>query len=268
MAAGGRTDVLTGVIGVSLIGMFSARNAPYRIMLFWLTVMLAMVLHLADAPLGFYAARLADTAIGIVLVLVITGFVLPVRTGEMARSRLRRLLTLAAARLRDIADALRVPGEHRVVGKLADLANSARALRDLAGAEELEDSLLRRPRGALAERQEAADRLVRVLIYLDQLVPILSTRHVSAGTLVMLDAVVAAIQGMVRRIDGDASPVDLRPLQAQAAAQEVALASLFASGSIDAAQTQAERRMIGALALLLGSLGQLAAAADVPATGA
>ena len=263
MAAGGRTDVLTGVIGVSLVGMFSARNAPYRIMLFWLTVMLAMVLHLADAPLDFYAARLADTAIGIVLVLVITGFVLPVRTGEMARGRLRRLLTLAAARLRDIADALRAPGGHGVPGKLADLADSARALHDLAGAEELEDSLLRRPRGALAERQDAADRLIRVLIYLDQLVPILSGRRITAGTLAMLDAVVAAIQDIVRHFGGDGSPVPLRPLQAQAVAQEATLASLFSSGALDTAQLQAERRMVGTLALLLGALGHLGAAAGV-----
>ncbi|MEO8714061.1 MAG: FUSC family protein [Acetobacteraceae bacterium] len=267
MAAAGRNDVLTLAIGVSLVGLFSARNAAYRVLLFWLTVMLAVVLHMADAPLSFYAARLADTLLGTAIVLLVTGLLLPVRTDDVLRTRLATLLSLGAERLRDDAAALRTPGPHRRAGMLDEVAGSAQALHDLAAAETLENGLLRRPRGQPAQRQEAADRLVRVLIYVDQLLPVLSGSRVTEETLALVDEMAAATRDASPRIGAGAEPARLDTLRARGIARTAALGTAFASGALDAIQLEAERRLLSAMDGLLNVLEALEATmAGQPAT--
>ena len=260
MAAAGHNDVLTAVIGVALVGLFNARTAAYRVLLFWLTVLLSVVLHMADAPLSFYAARLADTVLGTILVLLVTGLLLPVRTDDAMRTRLTTLLALGTDRLRGAATALRTPGVHGRAGMLGGIAGSAQALHDLAAAEELENGLLRRPRGQPAQRQEAADRLVRVLIYVDQLLPVLSASQVTKETVALLDDMATATGDTGRRIGAGAAQGDFAPLRARGVAQKTALAAAFAGGAIGVTQLQAERRLLDSLDGLLHVLEALEAA--------
>ncbi|MGA9867450.1 MAG: FUSC family protein [Acetobacteraceae bacterium] len=257
MAAGGHNDVLTAVVAVALVGLFNARTAAYRVLLFWLTVLLGMVLHMADAPLSFYATRLADTVLGTAVVLLVTGLLLPVRTDDAMRTRLATLLGLGADRLRDAAAALRTPGLHGRAGMLGGIAGSARVLHDLAAAERLENGLLRRPRGKPADRQEATDRLVRVLLYVDQMLPVLSASRVTGETLALLADMAAATRDAGNRVRAGAAPADFAPLRARHAARKTALAAAFAAGAIDAVQVQSERRLLDALDGLLDVLEAL-----------
>ncbi len=257
MAAAGRNDILTVVVAVALVGLFNARTAAYRVLLFWLTLLLSMVLHMADAPLSFYAARLADTVLGTVLVLLVTGLLFPVRTDDAMRTRLAALLGLGADRLAGAAAALRTPGLHGRAGMLGGIAGAAQALHDLAAAERLENGLLRRPRGQPAQRQEATDRLVRVLIYVDQMLPVLSASRVSEETVALLADMAAATRDAAHRVGTGAAPADFAPLRARGAARKAALAAAFTNGSIDAVQLQAERRLLNSLDGLLHVLEAL-----------
>lgn len=264
MAAAGRNDVLAVVIAVSLVGLFAARNAAYLVLLFWLTVMLSVVLHLGDAPLSFYGARLADTALGTCIVLLVTGLLLPVRTDDAMRARLATLLGLAAARLAEAASALGTQGPHGRIGGLGGIAGSADALRGLLAAEELENGLLRRPRGQPVQRQAAADRLVRVLIYVDQLLPVLSAAPVSSETVALLRDMATATRDAADRTAAGAVPGGFDALRAREVAQRAALGVAFANGTIGIIQFQAERRLLGALDGLPHVLEALAATMASP----
>jgi len=257
MAAAGRNDILTVLVAVALVGLFNARTAAYRVLLFWLTLLLSMVLHMADAPLSFYAARLADTVLGTILVLLVTGLLFPVRTDDAMRTRLATLLGLGADRLRDAAAALRTPGLHDRAGMLGGIAGSAQVLHDLAAAERLENGLLRRPRGQPTQRQEATDRLVRVLMYVDQMLPVLSASRVTDETVALLADMATATRDAAHRVGTGAAPADFAPLRARGAARKTALAAAFAGGAIGVTQLQAERRLLDALDGLLQVLEAL-----------
>ncbi|MEO9191002.1 MAG: hypothetical protein ABI224_13545, partial [Acetobacteraceae bacterium] len=188
-----------------------------------------------------------------------TGLLLPVRTDDAMRARLATLLALGANRLADAAAALRIPGPHGRAGMLDGITGSAQALRDLAAAEELENGLLRRPRGQPARRQAAIDRLVRILLYVDQLLPILSASPMTAESLDLLGDMAAAAQDTSHRVGAGTAPGGFATLRARSAAQKTALVAGFTSGTIAATHFEAERRLLETMDGLLDVLETLEA---------
>ncbi len=90
--------VAVAIIVGWVFAIFYERAARYRIVLFWLSLLLSLLFHLADASDLFYVARLADTLIGTAIAVVVTVVLMPVRTGDAVREQVTALLDLAAGR--------------------------------------------------------------------------------------------------------------------------------------------------------------------------
>ena len=153
------------VVVICVFAIFYERTARYRTVLFWLSLLLSLLFHLADAPDLFYVARLADTLIGAAIAVLVTVVLLPVRTGDEAREQMAALLDLAAGKLQRMASVLALPGPHTRDGGLGQLLDASEKLAGLTAAEGLEALLLRRPRAEVRGRMAYAADVGRCLLY-------------------------------------------------------------------------------------------------------
>ncbi|HEX5326886.1 MAG TPA: FUSC family protein, partial [Acetobacteraceae bacterium] len=169
-----RPDSMIGVIAAAVFGMFFCRIGPYRWILFWLTLALSGLLHLADVGAAFYLARLRDTGTGAVIALVVCRVLLPMRTADAAQARRREYLDAIAGQLRNFAAALRGPSAAAPAALFNDTAARAlAALHALADAEMVEAAVDRAVRLAVRRRLAAADRIARCLVSLQSILPML-----------------------------------------------------------------------------------------------
>jgi uncharacterized membrane protein YccC len=244
------------IVVVSVFALYYERTARYRTMLFWLSLLLSLLFHLADAPGRFYLARLVDTLLGTAIAVLVTVVLLPVHTGDQVRDLLADLLDLTAAKLRHMAATLSQPGTHARERGLQDLLDTADKLRAVATAEGLEALLLRRPRMEVRQRQAAVARITRCLLYADQLVPLLPGRDAEAGDLLRgLGAAIGGVAASVRR--GTSPP----PLPERPVAFEERFMTAHRGGRISLAQLQASLRLVEVLSGLTEAIGRLAASA-------
>lgn len=261
LALGPQARLLQAIIVASLFGILFARGGAYRVLLFWLTLMISVVLHMTGAPTGFYVARVADTLVGVGIVLVVAGLLLPVHADAAARGRIAELLEATGLRLRATASALRRPGMHGRDLALGPVAGAAGELQTLTEAEKLEAGLLHRPSAQLRRRAAAADRLVRCLVYIDQLAPLLPGRVATAETVALFEVSAEALDAAARRLGaGEAGSVAVP--WARIAAQKHALSLACGGGAIAVPQLHVEGRLLHSLAVLLDTASVLAASAQ------
>jgi hypothetical protein len=172
---GGQPKLMVGIITVAVFGIFFSRAAAYRWVLFWTTLALSALLHLANVGETFYLARLGDTLIGAVIALAVGRLLLPLSTAEAARQRRSAYLAAIALQLRRLA----MPIEVRRTGPQGPLLDTAvtvslSGLHALADAEIVEAAMSRETRSAVRRRLAAADRLARCLVALSSLRPMLA----------------------------------------------------------------------------------------------
>ena len=248
--------VPVAIIVASVFAMYYERGARYRTVLFWLSLLLSLLFHLADAPGRFYVARLVDTLLGAAIAILVTTVLLPVRTGDQVPDLLAGLLDLTAAKLRQMAATLSQPGPHARDRSLQDLLDASDKLRAVAMAEGVEALLLRRPRIEMRQRQDAVGRITRCLLYADQLVPLLQDHDTEAGGLLRgLGDAVAEAAAAVRH--GTPPP----PLPDRLAAFEARLTAAHRAGHAGLDQLQAGLRLGEAMSGLTQAVGSLAASA-------
>lgn len=259
LVAGDRILLLQAVIVFSVAGIFFSRNGSYRVLLFWLSLMIAIVLHIGGASVQFYAARLIDTVVGVVIVLAVTAVLLPVHTGHAVRQRISRLLDMVAAQLNQAATALQQPGSGVHASSLEQITAATRELETLASAETFESGLLRHPGMDLRRRAQAAAQLVRSLLYVQELLSVLDGMRVSTGTIALISDAAGLASAAARRISTgeDASSADLH---AEIRTQVDALSEAYTRGAMSWTQLQAERRLLQALALVPRAVATLSAA--------
>jgi uncharacterized membrane protein YccC len=259
LLAGDRVLLLQAVIVFSVAGIFFSRNGSYRVLLFWLSLMIAIVLHIGGASAQFYAARLIDTAIGVVIVLVVTAVLLPVHTGHAVRQRIAGLLDMVAAQLNQAAAVLQRPAPGVHAGSLEQITSATRELETLASAETFESGLLRHPGMGLRRRAHAAAQLVRCLLYVQELLPELDGARVSSGTIALMGDAAGMAGAAARRItSGEEAPS--ADLHEKIRAQVDVLCDAYTRGAMPWAQMQAERRLLQALALLPRAVATLSTA--------
>jgi uncharacterized membrane protein YccC len=256
LAAGDVAALVEVFIVLSVFGIYFNRGGNYGVMLFWLSVLLSIVLHVAGGASAIYIGRLIDTLIGAAIALFVTVFVIPVHTRDAARDRIADLLASIAARLADIAAALASPGPHRRTGAAELVAPAAAALRGLAEAEWLEASVLHAPRLLIAQRIEAAERSTQFLLYLDELLPALG--RCLPRTLALATETAQFARGSASAVrSGDPCPP--RIPQAEFDAADDALLAAYRAGGLPAGQLHVERRTLRMLAALADSVAALAA---------
>ncbi|HJS87449.1 MAG TPA: hypothetical protein VJ779_18505, partial [Acetobacteraceae bacterium] len=228
---------------------------------FWLSLLLSLLFHLADASEAFYLARLVDTLLGAGIAILVTTVLLPVRTGDQVRDLLAGLLDLTAAKLRHMAEALSQPGAHARNRSLQDLLDASDKLRAVATAEGLEALLLRQPRTEVRQRQAALARITRCLLYADQLMPLMEGQDTEAGELLgALGAAIGEIAASVRH--GTPPPI----LPERPAEFEARFTAAYRAGRVSLAKLEANLRLVEALSGLAQAAGRLAASAPGPAS--
>lgn len=259
LLAGDRILLLQVVIVFSVAGIFFSRNGSYRVLLFWLSLMIAIVLHIGGASVQFYAARLVDTAIGVVIVLVVTAVLLPVHTGHAVRRRIAGLLGMVATQLNQSAASLQEPERSGRIGSLEQITAATRELETLASAETFESGLLRHPGMDLRRRARAAAQLVRCLLYVHEMLTVLNGVRISSGTIALIGDAAGLASAAARQITTgeERSSTDLH---AAIRAQVDTLSDAYARGAMPWTQMQAERRLLQALALLPRAVATLSAA--------
>ena len=250
--------VAVAIIIGCVFAIFYERTARYRTVLFWLSLLLSLLFHLADAPDVFYVARLADTLIGTAIAVLVTVILLPVRTGDEVREQMAALLDLAAAKLQRMASVLALPGPHTRDGRPAELLDASEKLSGLTAAEGLEALLLRRPRVGVRQRMAAAAQIGRCLLYADELVPLLPGAETAIpADLGALAADIGRIAQSVRR--GAAAPC-LAGRDSMAQSRESAAAA-YRAGRITLVEFQASLRLHEAIADLLLAVDRVAQSA-------
>lgn len=151
---------LNAVTLVAIVGLFFGRAGAYRWLLFWLTLVLALLLNEAGESSLLVGGRLVDTLIGAAIVVVVTRFLLPVRAARVAARRGRAVLSAIAARLRAGFGA----SDSQLRGEVAEALASLRIASD---AELLEAGLRRKARERIATRMIAADRIAGAFLAFD-----------------------------------------------------------------------------------------------------
>ncbi|HET6183828.1 MAG TPA: FUSC family protein [Acetobacteraceae bacterium] len=253
---------LAGLLGC-VFAIYYERTARYRTMLFWITALLSLLFHLADAPRAFYVARLADTLIGAAIAVVVTMLLLPVRTGDAVRAQIVALLEDAARQLGDTAALLEAPGPHARPFRAAAAASLAETIAGLSPAEGIEALLLRHKLAEVRRRVIAAGRIGRCLLYIDQLVPLLP--GVAAGVPAALRAAGAAVAGAAEAVRSGSAPRPSASGDALARAQAAATEA-YRAGHIAIDQFEAALRLDEALAVLAAAAVQVAATAPATAS--
>ena len=207
LLVGGLPGLMTGVVAIGIFGIFFSRNGPYRWTLFWMTVVLAALLHLAQVPNEFYLARFRDTLIGASIALAVGRLMWPLRTADAALAKRDQYLAAIAAQICRLA--AHVDGE-RAAGGLDEQARAAlAALHGMADAEILEAAINRPRRFAVRQRLMLADRLARSAMALGATLTLLGTEP---------DPVTAAlITRLAGAAEGDGLPPGREAIRAHAA---------------------------------------------------
>lgn len=244
-----------------VFAIFYERAARYRTVLFWLSLLLSLLFHLADAPHAFYVARVADTLIGTAVAVLVTMVLLPVRTGDAAHEQMAALLDLAAAKLRRMASILAQPGPHARDGQPRELLDAAETLAGLTAAEGLEALLLRHHRAEVRQQTAAAGQIARCLLYADQLTPLLPGAETAIPT--ELHALAEDIGRVARLVRSRAAAPRLAGRDSLARSRESAVAA-YRAGRITVTQFQASLRLHEALATLAEATDR--AVQDAPET--
>ena len=241
-----------------VFAIFYERTARYRTVLFWLSLLLSLLFHLADASDLFYVARVADTLIGTAIAVLVTVVLLPVHTGDEVREEMAALLDLEAGKLQRMASVLALPGPHPRDGRPGELLAAAEKLAGLTAAEGLEASLLRRPRAEVRRRVAAAAQIGRCLLYADQLVPLLpgADRAIPAA----LDALAADVGRVAQSVRRGAAAPRLAGRDRMGRPQESAAAE-YRAGRITLTQFQASLRLHEVLADLAEATDRVAQSA-------
>ncbi len=251
--------VAVAVVVGCVFALFYERAARYRTVLFWLSLLLSLLFHLADAPGSFYVARVVDTFIGTAIAVLVTVVLLPVRTGDQVREQMAALLDLAAGKLQRMASVLAQPGPHLRDDRPGELLDAAEKLSGLTSAEGLEALLLRHPRAEVRERMTAAERIGRCLLYADQLVPLLPGPE--TGVPAVLSTLAADIGRVAQSVrHGVAAPHLGGGWDSTVQSRESATAA-YRAGRITLAQLQASLRLHEALAGLAEATDQVAQSA-------
>ncbi len=157
LAVAGRPAVTAAVLLLAVAGMFFSRTGAYRWMLAWITLALAVLLNETGKASFLVGGRLADTLVGLAIVLVVTRFLLPVRAKAVAEARERALLIIVAAALKDLLEGRR---DQR---RLGELDAALGALSVISDAELLEAGLTRGIRERVRVRLGAAERIAGAL---------------------------------------------------------------------------------------------------------
>ncbi|MGH7117491.1 MAG: FUSC family protein [Acetobacteraceae bacterium] len=158
LALAGRPAATTAALMVAVAGIFFSRSGAYRWMLAWVTLALVVLLNEAGQASLLVDGRLADTLVGLAIVLVVTRFLLPVRAKVVAEARARALLAIVATALRDVT-------KGQSDRSCVDALETALAgLRVISDAELLEAGLKRGVRERVRVRLGAAERIAGVLI--------------------------------------------------------------------------------------------------------
>ncbi|MGH7158676.1 MAG: FUSC family protein [Acetobacteraceae bacterium] len=161
----GRPTATMALLLLAVAAIFISRTGAYRWMLAWVTLALVVLLNEAGEASLLVDGRLLDTVIGLVIVLVVTRFLVPVRAKAVAETRARALLGTVAAGLRDLQ------AGRRGDGRLDELVATLGALRVLSDAELLEAGLRRGVRARVQARLSAAERIVRAFLSFAALPP-------------------------------------------------------------------------------------------------
>lgn len=254
LVAGWSRPAMLVFIAACLFGLYYGRAARYRVMLFWLSLLLSLLMHLGAAPTPFYVARLIDTLIGAAIAVLVTTVLMPVRTAAAVSGRIALLLEIVADRLDAAAAMLRLPAPQQPPAMSGEAAEAARALHTLASAESLEATLLHRPRLGQAHCA-AADRIVLCLLVLDRVLPSLSGG--TAGTTALVRAAAGEMRAAARAIRAGrpAPPIAVGRL-APSSAERADAADRDGAAR---ARLQAELRLRQVLTELLDAASALAA---------
>ncbi len=247
------------IVVVCVFAIFYERTARYRTVLFWLSLLLSLLFHLADAPDSFYVARLADTLIGAAIAVLVTVVLLPVRTGDEARKQMAALLDLAAGKLQRMASVLALPGPHTRDGEPGELLDASEKLAGLTAAEGLEALLLRRPRAEVRQRTIATAQIGRCLLNADQLVPLLP--GVETAIPAALGALAADVGRVAQSVRHGVTAPRLAGRDNTARSWENAAAA-YRAGRITQAQFQASLRLHATLANLAEATDRVAQSAS------
>lgn len=153
LALAGRPALATTALLVAVAAIFFGRTGAYRWLLFWITLALALLLNGAGAGSLLVSGRLVDTLIGVVIVVAVTRFILPVRAAMVTAARVRALLETVATGLRELRDG---PIEGWVLAKIDAMLGAIRVASD---AELLEAGLRRDARARVQSRLGAAEHI-------------------------------------------------------------------------------------------------------------
>lgn len=261
LAASHVPAVALAVVVGCVFAIFYERTARYRTLLFWLSLLLSLLFHLADAPHAFYVARVADTLIGTAIAVLVTMVLLPVRTGVEAREQMAALLDLAAGKLRRMAFILARPGPHARDGQPRELLDAAETLAGLTAAEGLEALLLRHHRSEVRQQTAAAGQIARCLLYADQLMPLLPGAETAIPT--ELDALADDIGRFARSLGSRAAAPRLAGRD-RLARSRASMAAAYRAGRLTLTEFQASLRLYEALAILTEATDR--AVQDAPET--
>lgn len=154
---------LNGVTLLAVAGLFFARAGAYRWLLFWVSMLLALLLNGAGEASLLVGGRLVDTLIGAGIVVIVARVLLPIRAGRVARARADDVLRALAARLRASVSHGNAEAMHGTI------AAALQRLRVASDAELLEVGLRRRARERVARRLLAAERIAGAFLSFDSL---------------------------------------------------------------------------------------------------
>ncbi|MGH7067224.1 MAG: FUSC family protein, partial [Acetobacteraceae bacterium] len=234
----GRPAATMALLLLAVAAIFFVRTGAYRWMLAWVTLALVVLLNEAGQASLLVDGRLVDTVIGLVIVLVVTRFLVPVRASRVAEARERALLATVGAGLRDLQAGR--AGEERP----GELAAALGALRVISDAELLESGLRRGVRARVTERLGAAERITRAFLSFAALPEDFRPAPETAEA-------IAAIAGMAEAAAAGrvAAPPDM------AALGQALIARADGSGRI-----RLDLRVLGVLTVLGEAIASLAAA--------
>ncbi|KJC64593.1 FUSC family protein [Agreia bicolorata] len=115
-------------IGVGIL----FREVSYAVWAFGVTVALTLLDHLTGQASPLIGMRLVEIAIGVTVGLLPVCLLLPVRTTDVVRSRLRPVLSAVAERLEAAGPSERAATQHRIEADLRELDQASASLREAA----------------------------------------------------------------------------------------------------------------------------------------
>ncbi|SKA96290.1 Fusaric acid resistance protein-like [Agreia bicolorata] len=133
LAAGPGDSTVLVVAALAAIGVgILFREVSYAVWAFGVTVALTLLDHLTGQASPLIGMRLVEIAIGVTVGLLPVCLLLPVRTTDVVRSRLRPVLSAVAERLEAAGPSERAATQHRIEADLRELDQASASLREAA----------------------------------------------------------------------------------------------------------------------------------------